>query len=460
MARGSLIVCLAAIAACDPTTPTQALLRFEAEGAIATDAATLTIRVEGDGTLEERTVDLRDPDPAYRLPITFPIVPIDGDASRDYEVIAHLYDDAGELIGEQLAHGGYRADRVVQLRIVFSDLCREVRCPTTRTCVSGYCLDACHRVSSTPSVAGRCGDACALEPSSPIVASAGEVISNLRIETPPGETAILIDGVDGVTLRNLDIVHDGADAIVVRNASNVRIEETRIRHVADGETAPAIRCEGSPGLSVERVEMIGSATGILANECDGLRASRVVGLDFVADLDGEDTSVLESRNSDDVELEDFSVSSDVEGLLAVHRVLVFAGQGAIIRRGLAHGANRSNAAAVKMVDQDDVLIEDVDVRWSNHIGFEGFPATNVTLRRTRCRDPLLASRDGTPTTPFCWYYASGEMPGSVTVEASAYEWPGAPVSGGDGLGLVDATQVDDLEVRAPFRLDLCFDATD
>ncbi len=454
--RPALLV-LVLCGACNPSPTTQAILLFEAEAPLDEEAARLTIEVRGEDTLETRDLDLRSEDPLERLPIEFPIVPVGGDASREYDVLARLYDDDGDLIGEQRAHGAYVKDELVRLRVLFSPFCRDIVCPEARTCVDGYCRSDCHGVSAG-SVSGpaSCDQACELTESGPIVAQAGQTYERLRIVAPVGEVAIRVDGADDVVLRDIEIVHDGAHAIEITDSDRVRLEGIAIEH-GEGPTTdvPAVRCVGSSDSILERLRVRRSAAAVFATNCDGLRLSRVAAAEPVAEGDTVAAAVLEMRGGSDLAIEDFSVVTSDEEAQAAIRLYVVGVDGATVRRGLAISTNRNDASNIKMLDSDAIAFEDIDIRRAGHIGFEGYPATNVTLTRTSCAEPLDSNFIGEPTNPFCWYFGNGSS--GVTVTDSRHDWPEAPVQGGDGIVSVEAEAVDGLESKPPLALDFCFE---
>lgn len=454
--RPALLV-LVLCGACNPSPTTQAILVFEAEAPLDEEAARLTIEVRGEDTLEMRDLDLRSENPLERLPIEFPIVPVGGDSSREYDVLARLYDDDGDLIGEQRAHGGYVKDELVRLRVLFSPFCRDIVCPEARTCVDGYCRSDCHGVSAG-SVSGpaSCAEPCELEDSGPIVAEAGQTYERLRIVAPAGEVAIRIDGADDVVLRDIAIVHDGAPAIEVTDSDRVRIEGVAIEHGGGPTTnVAAVRCSDASDLGIERLRVRRSAATLFASECSGLRSSRVAAEEPLAEGDTLPAGVVELRGGSGQVIEDFSVVTSDEAAQSAIRLYMVGVADAAARRGLAISTNRNDASNVKLLNCDQIAIEDVDVRRAGHIGFEGYPATNVTLTRTTCAEPLDTNFIGEATDPFCWYFANGSS--GVTVADSHHDWRDAPVQGGDGIVSVEAEAVEGLESKPPLALDFCFE---
>ena len=454
--RPALLV-LVLCGACNPSPTTQAVLVFEAEAPLDEEAARLTIEVRGEGTVEMRDLDLRSEDPLERLPIEFPLVPVGGDASREYDVLTRIFDDSGAVIGEQRARGGYVKDELVRLRIVFTPFCRDIACPEGRTCVEGYCLSDCHGVSpGTASTPSSCEAPCELEDSGPIVAEAGQTYERLRIVAPAGEVAIRVDGADDVVLRDIAIVHEGAHAIEINDSDGVRLEGIAIEY-GDGPVVEeaAVRCIDSLDLQVERLRVRRSAAAFHGSGCDGLSLSRVVGEEPVAEGDDLASGVIEIGGGSDIDIEDFSMVTTDADAQSVIRLNIVSASRVAVRRGLAVSTNRNNSSNIKMLNSDDISFEDVDIQRAGHIGFEGYPATNVTLTRTTCSEPLDTNFIGEDTNPFCWYFANGSS--GVTVDGSRHDWADAPVQGGDGFVSVEADAVEGLEVKPPLTLDLCFD---
>jgi hypothetical protein len=100
----------------------------------------------------------------YRaLPLTFPsdltLVPLEGDASRVFEVEAAAHGADDEVITVARLRGGYEAGASRTLRLTLEDQCIGIVCSAGFTCRSGACvqLTAPDSDAGTPADAGRDG---------------------------------------------------------------------------------------------------------------------------------------------------------------------------------------------------------------------------------------------------------------------------------------------------------------
>lgn len=133
----------AAIAACNPATPTQVLVIFDAEADLRRDGARLHIDVTNQDDQVLRWDIAFTGDEATEFPVTLPLVPKNADASRTFRVHALLYDASSVLLAEARAHSGYVEDELREIRVLLTTDCRGVECGTASTCVAGACETAC-----------------------------------------------------------------------------------------------------------------------------------------------------------------------------------------------------------------------------------------------------------------------------------------------------------------------------
>lgn len=132
----------------EPTIATQVIVRFEADEALATRASALRLIVfRQDAERWERTERLGG---TLSLPVTLPLEPRDGDASRSFHVVGELLDADGGVFATERAIGGYlRGERrYVTLRFVAS--CVGRRCADDERCFAGACASACVDPSTEP----------------------------------------------------------------------------------------------------------------------------------------------------------------------------------------------------------------------------------------------------------------------------------------------------------------------
>ncbi|MBI2896969.1 MAG: hypothetical protein HYY06_25655 [Deltaproteobacteria bacterium] len=124
---------------CGQSTATEVLVRFHAGPDTIERAARFAFHVPGgkppDGGVAIGSEAL--------FPFTVPIVPKGGDASRAFEVVGHLDDDAGREISQERVVSGFEADRLLELAVCFDDRCLDrAPCPEGQTCDEGRCVDA------------------------------------------------------------------------------------------------------------------------------------------------------------------------------------------------------------------------------------------------------------------------------------------------------------------------------
>lgn len=143
----SLALASLALAACERATPTQVLVVFEADDAISAVGRRLHIEVTNDeGATRVWDVDLRADQPmATTFPVTLPLVPRDRDASRTYDVVADVVDEAGAVAARQRVRSGYVASELREIRVRFTGDCAGTLCDRGTTCRAARCVDACVR---------------------------------------------------------------------------------------------------------------------------------------------------------------------------------------------------------------------------------------------------------------------------------------------------------------------------
>lgn len=149
----------ASVAGCTTTVPaTGVVVEIDAEPGIVLSARTLRVVVAG-GTAVSREVRV---DQRIEAPIPWPIhvtvTPIGGDASRTFSVSAEALDAGGGSLGTARVISGYVSRRVLFVRVVLEDCCRDTRCGGDQTCVDCSCAAATVDPTTLPDyVAGDAG---------------------------------------------------------------------------------------------------------------------------------------------------------------------------------------------------------------------------------------------------------------------------------------------------------------
>lgn len=130
--------------ACTEATPTQVLIVFTADAPTTALTERLHIEVTNqEGIRRVWDIDLREGEPtATRFPVTLPLVPRGGDATRTYDVVADAIGASG-VIARQRVRSRYVADELREIRVRFSSECSAVLCDRGTTCRGGTCVDAC-----------------------------------------------------------------------------------------------------------------------------------------------------------------------------------------------------------------------------------------------------------------------------------------------------------------------------
>jgi len=141
---------------CEPSTPTQVLVVFEADEAVRSRGGSLRIDVfNAERQRQAWDISLVEGAPgATTFPVTLPLVPKNDDASRDFEVVGEVLDEAGAVFARQRAVSGYVDGELREVVLRFGADCVEVLCGFRTTCLSGTCEDACF----DPTPRGRGGE--------------------------------------------------------------------------------------------------------------------------------------------------------------------------------------------------------------------------------------------------------------------------------------------------------------
>jgi hypothetical protein len=148
-------IAIAWLGGCASVPATQVIVSVDAEPFFVRQTATLRLEVWNDERVRtEIAVDLGSSD----FPVRLPLVPLDGQPSRTFEVVATAIDGSGEALGRVRALGGYVEDEVRTIELVLEEACVTVRCGPAQTCSAGGCRDACAR--SAARLPAICGAGC------------------------------------------------------------------------------------------------------------------------------------------------------------------------------------------------------------------------------------------------------------------------------------------------------------
>lgn len=139
-ARAAL--CALTIAACTAmgcTKPaTQLVVTVDTDLAVPEEVATVVVRLRRTSgqLIEERTVVVAS---ASELPLSFGVVPPEGDAETTVLVEAEAQDAAGAVVVVVAARTGFVAERSLLLRMLLQRSCRSAVCGEAETCIDGVC---------------------------------------------------------------------------------------------------------------------------------------------------------------------------------------------------------------------------------------------------------------------------------------------------------------------------------
>jgi hypothetical protein len=145
--RWLLALSLVFVACGDEAGPaTEIVVYVDADDAVRGRATNIEVVVSGraaDGSefalAEGGLIDI----PPAELPFQFSFAPLDGDASRQWEVIVGAQESDGEMpFVRTIARGVYVPDQSRVLYMVLRNDCADVGCPPTDTCEAGDCTDA------------------------------------------------------------------------------------------------------------------------------------------------------------------------------------------------------------------------------------------------------------------------------------------------------------------------------
>jgi len=142
MRRAPLLACLVTLLACSTLIPTEVLVHVDADTLSRQRARQLHVLIlDQEGvTRLDRMASLVGTPPEVELPTTVPVVPLDGDSTRTFTILAELIDQASVAFNKKAATLSFVAQTLVDVDLYFSDLCIGIECPTGQTCTNGVCV--------------------------------------------------------------------------------------------------------------------------------------------------------------------------------------------------------------------------------------------------------------------------------------------------------------------------------
>lgn len=140
------LLSLGQLVGCDTTTspPTQIIVIVDAEAGIrgSTAALSLSVRAGANGGDAVYDKTLRAIDGTLEWPWVLALTPKDGDASREFEVIATARDLDGEFVAQVRAISGFVKGEKRTLTLLLEDACLKQECDDAETCHAGSCEGA------------------------------------------------------------------------------------------------------------------------------------------------------------------------------------------------------------------------------------------------------------------------------------------------------------------------------
>jgi hypothetical protein len=116
---------------------TLVVVHADAEATARAGATSVVATVIGPDGMREESYASSD------IPLRLALEPRGGDASRRYEIVLELRDEADSVLGRQRALSGYVDGEERELRLLFDDACVGVICGDGESCYEGACVDAC-----------------------------------------------------------------------------------------------------------------------------------------------------------------------------------------------------------------------------------------------------------------------------------------------------------------------------
>jgi hypothetical protein len=290
---------------------------------------------------------------------------------------------------------------------------------TTSACGRHFDSSAIKIDSDTPchSITSKCS----LDESQPVVATRDrQVIEGLRIKAT-GRPAITVRNLSNVTIRNVEIIHQGSHGILCEDAPGLIIENVSITNVASDMRSSEennIDCSRSDDLVIKNARLRGGSSGVFVLESSRPSLRFIEGHDFRGpEPRGQ---VVQFDKSPSCTLQDFSAINHPSSSSTEDNVSIYYSDNCIVRRGLLQGNNGPWSVAVMFENSGNGLVEDVDTVAQGNGSFSAYPGHDVTFRRTRARDNICSDQGRGPPVSDGLVWAGSPDSRGLTIERSAY----------------------------------------
>ncbi|MEM6958088.1 MAG: DUF2341 domain-containing protein, partial [Myxococcota bacterium] len=180
------------------------------------------------------------------LPVTQPLAPVGGDASRRFRVQADLLRADGSVVATQRVEGAFEESRRRFVRVRFDAACEASECGAEARCVAGACRPVCVLPAdreSSPTPAAACG---AARKTLSVRSTANVVLSNFAL-------LVRIEGDDDLSSLAEE---DGRDIGFVDASGSVLEHEIERFDRASGLLVAWVRLPELPALGVATIELV------------------------------------------------------------------------------------------------------------------------------------------------------------------------------------------------------------
>jgi hypothetical protein len=247
------------------------------------------------------------------------------------------------------------------------------------------------------------GPGCTLTDSGPLSATSdGQVIEKLRITSTSG-AALTIHGHANVVVRDVEILHAGGPGIDASNAPGLLIQRVHVVHTGAPPKGPNpsadlvnISIYSSDNVTIEHARLERGSSGIYLVQSPGAKLGWIEGHDFRGPFPRG--QVVQFDNSPNSSLADFSCEDPPDTSWPEDNVSVWRSSNVSVQRGFIDGNNSPTGVGVMFELSDGTssggLAEDVDTVDMGNGSFSGYPARDVTFRRTRARDNHCSGQAG------------------------------------------------------------------
>jgi len=268
------------------------------------------------------------------------------------------------------------------------------------------------------------GDACTLSTSDPLVITEDNtVVEHVSITTTGVEPAIFVYKASNVVLRNIKIIHAGADRVKGTNSDGISVDESgagiffqespniTIENVhvslvrpspnpyaSDGDCATQycgpfpidmkyaynIYGKDSDAPKLSNVYVTGGSTGFWCKNCPSGTVSHYKAENLHGPFPrGQCFQIVSCEG---FTLSDFTCIQDNKIAFPEDDISVWNSSYSTVKRGFVQGGNAPHGVGVISEMSDHCVIEDVDVTLVGGTCFSAYGATNLTFLRTRAKN--------------------------------------------------------------------------